>query len=629
VTADSINEALRKPDKSWRRVPRITREAIRFVRIAAPGHLERVWVLQILGGIAAAISVGISATLVRKLLNVDQGRSSLSTLLPAILVLTALGLVGQIASAYHTVNQELVSEQVGAAAVDRILDIVGAVELEAFDDPEFRNRLQIAETQAGFRPWQVVESVSNLTRVLFTVIGVMVALILLSPFTVFLMLVIVAPVGLAIGKRTQVEHEFVKNRSVPERLRHAFIARLNSKEGATDARAHALSGEVRGRITSLQAEILQMKRVARKKQARLIILSNAGGLIIVGLTMAVLAWLFQKGSLSVPTAAAMFFGLLRVQGMIGFAGYSVGMLHEGALFLHDVDAFVAEAKSRSGENEVPVSPGQRLPLRSLRAADVSFRYRGASNDAVDKVSITLRAGSVVALVGENGSGKTTLAKLFAGLFRPTSGELLWDRGDGVGERTVDGGSLGELRGATAIVAQNVQTTAWPITAHEHVAFGDLTRLGDRVAIAEAADRAGAAVFISELTHGWETMLDSGFPKGTDLSGGQWQRLALARAFFRDAPLIILDEPTAALDARAEHDIFERVKELASGRAVLLISHRFSTVRMADSIVVLDHGKIIEEGSHDELMRIDNGRYAEMYTLQANALLRPDESAMLT
>jgi ATP-binding cassette, subfamily B, bacterial len=624
VTADSINEALRKPDKSWRRVPRITREAIRFVRIAAPGHLERVWALQFLGGVAAAVSVGISATLVRKLLNVDQGRSSLSTLLPAILVLTALGLVGQVASAFHTVNQELVSEQVGAAALDRILDIVGAVELEAFDDAEFRNRLQIAETQAGFRPWQVVESVSNLTRALFTVIGVMIALIVLSPLTVLLMLVIVAPIGLAIGKRTQVEHDFVKNRSVPERLRHTFIYRLNSKEGATDARAHALSSEVRRRISAYQSEIMDMKRAARRKQARLIIMSNAGGLIVVGLTMAVLAWLFQRGDLSVPTAAAMFFGLLRVQGTVGFAGYSIGLLHEGALFLHDIEAFVDEAKSRSAGNDLPVVPGERVPLQSLRTDGVSFRYRGASIDAVESVSVTLKAGSVVALVGENGSGKTTLAKVFAGLFRPTSGALLWDGGDGVGERLVSVENLGDLRGATAIVAQNIASTAWPISAHDYVSFGDISR-DDKPAILDAAERAGAAKFVSELEHGWNTLLDSAFPKGTDLSGGQWQRLALARAFFRDAPLIILDEPTAALDARAEHDIFERVKELAAGRAVLLISHRFSTVRMADSIVVLDKGKVVEQGSHDELMTIDGGHYAEMYTLQANALLRPDES----
>lgn len=157
--------------------------------------------------------------------------------------------------------------------------------------------------------------------------------------------------------------------------------------------------------------------------------------------------------------------------------------------------------------------------------------------------------------------------------------------------------------------------------HEHVAFGDVTRLTDHDGVRLAAERAGVAEFVAKLDLGWETILASGFPNGTDLSGGQWQRLAIARAFFRDAPLLIMDEPTAALDAKAEHDVFARVMELARGRAVLLISHRFSTVRMADEIVFFDGGRVVEQGSHDELMRIEGGRYAEMYSLQADALLR--------
>lgn len=625
TVGDPYEQALRKAERGWRRVPRVTREAIAFVRESAPGHLERVWGLQLLNGVASAISVGVTALLARRVLQLDDGGAALSGLLPAVVALVALGLVGQLAAAYHTVNQEVVAEQVGAAALDRILDIVGTVELEAFDDPEFRNRLAVAEAQASFRPWQVVESVSNLTRALFTAVGVLVALIILSPLTVFLMVAVVAPVAVAIGTRTRIEHDFVRGRSVPERLRSAFIWRLNTKEGAADVRAHALSAEIRRRAAALQAEILAMKRVARRKQARLMMLSNAGAMVIVAITIAVLGWLYERGHLSVPTAAAMLFGLLRVQGMVGFAGYSVGLLHEGALFLHDVDEFMADARTRSTGTELAVAADDRAPVRSLCAERVSFRYRGAEVDAVSGVSVELRAGRVVALVGENGSGKTTLAKVFAGLFRPTAGALLWDRGDGAGPRPVTPSDIGDLRGSTAIVTQNVHDTAWPVTVHDHIAFGDVTRLGDRAGVERAAKQAGAAPIIDELPHGWETMLNSSFPSGSDLSGGQWQRIAIARAFFRDAPLIVLDEPTAALDARAEHDMFERVKELAVGRAVLLISHRFSTVRMADEIVVLDHGQVIEQGSHAELMAIDGGRYAEMYSLQAAALLRSEEA----
>ena len=225
---------------------------------------------------------------------------------------------------------------------------------------------------------------------------------------------------------------FVRNRSLQERLPYAFVARLNSKEGAADVRAHALTGEIRLRIGALQTEILDLKRTARRQQARLVFWSNAGG--IVSVTIAVLAWLFDHGHLSVPSAAAMLFGILRVQGMVSFAGYSVGMLHEGALFRHDVDAFVDDARSRSAGMERAVTASARLPVRSLRVEGVSFRYRGAERDALHDVSVTLRAGRVVALVGENGSGKTTLAKVVAGLFRPTAGTLWWDRGVGVRER---------------------------------------------------------------------------------------------------------------------------------------------------------------------------------------------------
>lgn len=304
-----------------------------------------------------------------------------------------------------------------------------------------------------------------------------------------------------------------------------------SKDGATDTQAHAFSSEIRSRIAALQGEVLDMKRVARRRQARLVVASNAGGLVIVGLTIAVLAWLFDRGQLSVPVAAAMLMGLLRVQGMVGFAGYSVGLLHEGALFLHDVDSFVDEARSQSTGAERLVSAADRQPVHFLRAEHLSFRYRNAEVDAVQDVSLELRAGRIVALVGENGSGKTTLAKVFAGLYRPTAGTLLWDRG--AGPLPVTESDLGDLRGATAIVSQNVYETRWPIDANEHVSFGDLTRAHDRDGVVRAAVAAGASEFVSELPHGWNTLLDPGFPEGTDLSGGQWQRLAIARAFFRD------------------------------------------------------------------------------------------------
>jgi ATP-binding cassette, subfamily B, bacterial len=249
---------------------------------------------------------------------------------------------------------------------------------------------------------------------------------------------------------------------------------------------------------------------------------------------------------------------------------------------------------------------------------VSFTYPESDRAAVDRVSLEIRKGEIVALVGENGSGKTTLAKMLAGLYRPEKGRIRWDEVD-LAEVDAD-----ELRRSVAVIFQDFERYLLP--ARENVGLGRKERIEDLEAIVEAAGRADANEFLAGLPEGYETMLGREFSGGFDLSIGQWQRVALARAFFRDAPFVILDEPTASLDARAESNLFDRMRELLHGRSVVLISHRFSSVRSADRIYVLHEGRVVEEGSHAELMERD-GLYAELFTLQARAYVdRPLEPA---
>jgi ATP-binding cassette subfamily B protein len=249
---------------------------------------------------------------------------------------------------------------------------------------------------------------------------------------------------------------------------------------------------------------------------------------------------------------------------------------------------------------------------------VSFAYPTAKESALRDVSLNIRAGEIVALVGENGSGKTTLAKLLAGLYRPASGTITWD---GIDINRVD---AEQLRKSIAAIFQDF--VRFHLRARDNVGLGRVTAIDDLDDIREAARHADADAFLGALPDGYESVLGPEFEGGTDLSVGQWQRVALARAFFRHAPFVILDEPTAALDPRAEHDLFERIRALLADRTVLLISHRFSSVRNADRIYVLESGRVTEAGTHQELMSLQ-AHYAELFQLQAAAYLADTPDAV--
>jgi ATP-binding cassette subfamily B protein len=284
---------------------------------------------------------------------------------------------------------------------------------------------------------------------------------------------------------------------------------------------------------------------------------------------------------------------------------SLAQIIENSLFLDDYYALLALRPEMRTNQGGPLPP---LPIQQLiRFENVTYRYPGSERDALHEVSLDLRAGETVAIVGENGAGKTTLVKLLARLYDPDSGQVSVDGED---VRELDAGAW---RQQIAVIFQDF--IEYYLTVAENIGFGHIEALDDRPRIVAAAQRSGAESVIEQLPQDYGTVLGRWFDQGVQLSGGEWQRLALARAFMRDAPILVLDEPTASLDARAEYEVFRRFRDLTRGKIVLLISHRFSTVRMADRIYVLDEGRVAEAGTHDQLIA-QGGRYAELFHLQA-------------
>jgi ABC-type multidrug transport system fused ATPase/permease subunit len=357
-----------------------------------------------------------------------------------------------------------------------------------------------------------------------------------------------------------------------------------------------------------EAEQARLARYAAK--ASLISRSIAGTTTVV--TYVVLGLLAWHGQIPLATAGTAVFAIGKGTGELTGMIQALNSTVEYGLYLVDLADAIEQAEQARIPDDTPAPLG---PPQLIEARDLTFRYPNKDSPAIDGIDLKIRAGEVVAFVGENGSGKTTLAKLLTGLYLPTEGQLLWD--------DVPLSELNRPAAATHVGLLPQSFEHWPFTARWNIAVGRPDVEHDDEAVLTAARRGGADAVLDELKQGLDTLIASEFFGGVNLSGGQWQKIALARSFLRDAPVLLLDEPTASLDPKAEQKAFEAVMELAEGRTVILITHRMNSVRHADRIIVLDHGRIIEEGTHAQLMRA-HGHYAELYRLQAEAFSLEEE-----
>ncbi|MGH8927193.1 MAG: ABC transporter ATP-binding protein [Acidimicrobiia bacterium] len=586
-----------------RRMPRLIRAAVRIILAAGRREFLLSTTLQFVTATTIGIQLIVGRGALEALLDADRGAASLSTVGPWTALLAGLTAVSLFAAAVQREQQQILGELVGRHMHGEALKVAGRVELTAFEQPEFHNRLQRVQTGLQ-QPMNMVFGLSGLLSALVGVMGVSIALVAIEPLLIPLVLTVLLPAWMAASRRSSAFWRFFWRMTPSDRERHYVGGLLAGRDEAKEVRAFGLGRFLLDRWYRLYEHRLNELRSVARRQLVFTLLSTFVIGLMLGAIILLVAFLASSGRVTLAEAGVAVAGIAVIGARLAGAGYSASSLSEAGFYLDDFQQFLKLAVE-------PPPPTASAPnqFRRITAQGISFTYPSGAHPALSDVHLHIDAGEVVALVGENGSGKSTLAKILAGLYRPSTGRVAWD---GIDIAHVDQTAFSRR---VAVIFQDF--LRYHLSASDNIGLGRFEGADDRSAIAAAAHQAGADTMIEKLPQAYDTLLGPEFLGGVDLSVGQWQRMALARAFFRNAPFVILDEPTASLDARAEHELFERIRGLLRGRTVLLISHRFSSVRTADRIYVMHEGRVVEDGSHRELVA-SGGRYAEMFELQASA-----------
>ncbi|MCX0247888.1 ABC transporter ATP-binding protein [Streptomyces drozdowiczii] len=585
-----------------RRLPRTLAEAARL-----GWHTDHRAVLALLAcqiGSAALTATALAAT-TRVLAAVFTGGDILSSLrdnLTAVVVIAVATSGRYLLDAVARAAAARLAPKAVREADLQVITAATAAELVAYEDPDFEDA-HAAGSDGAEKTGDLILDAQLLTSAAAQMAAAATVVTVLHPVMLPLLVLSVVPCAWGAVRGARIEHAAHHRNLADCRLRNVFRSYTTERNTADEVRAGTMAGFLirQYRIVSGRLEAEQLKAT---RQA-LVVQGVGDALTAVGtvVTWAVLVLLVASGRMELAVAGTAALAVRTSGAALATTVRAGARLFRTSLSLDDWARFLAVAKpwtTRRGTATV-AEDGPQV----ITAEGVSFTYPGANAPALDGIDLDLKRGEVIALVGENGAGKSTLARLLTGLFLPTSGSVRWD---GVDLADAD---PAKVLAQVALVPQDY--TRWPLAARENITLGQRRPEGD-TAVHAAAEAAGADSVIAALPHGLDTSLARSWWGGHDLSGGQWQRVAVARAFHRDAPVLVMDEPTAALDARAEHRIYTRLKALAAGRATVFITHRLANTRLADRIIVLDHGRISETGTYDEL--IDQaGDFFEMLKLQ--------------
>jgi ATP-binding cassette subfamily B protein len=498
----------------------------------------------------------------------------------------------------------LLAEKFSNETSIRLMEHAATLDLEDFEDSELQDRLERARRQASGR-MTLTSQLFGQAQDILTILSFGTGLAIYAPWLIVLLVVALVPAFLGEAHFNARSHALAYSRT-PEQRELDYVRQTGaSVETAKEVKIFGLNRFLIERYRELAAAFYRANRHLAVRRA-----GWGGALTTLGTVgyyaaYAVIIWRTVSGQDSVGDLTFLAGSFRRLRTLL--EGLLIGFSQTAgqALYLDDLFSFFEiqpEIRSPAHPRPFPV------PIREgITFEDVGFRYPGSERWAVRHLGFTLHAGEVLALVGENGAGKTTLVKLLARLYDPDEGRILLDGHD------LREYALEDLRANIGVIFQDF--VRFHLTAADNIAVGRIEARNDRARIVEAAHQGLADEVIERLPLGYDQVIGKRFRKGVDLSGGEWQKVAIARAYMRKAQLLILDEPTAALDARSEFDVFQRFKELTRGRTAVLISHRFSSVRMADRILVLADGTVEAQGTHEELLAA-RGRYAELFELQA-------------
>ncbi len=601
---DDLDAVVNGARQTWRSIVRV----MALVWATSPRLTSSLAVATILQSITPAAQVWLAGRLIDEVVaGIQTGGAPAS--IQAIVVIAIIQLAILLGSSFlqtaGNISQQLLQERMAIHVQLQIMRHAAALDLADFEDAAYYDQLQQAQRESARRPVEMVSGVFGLGRSLVT-FATMVALLLgLSPWVAAAALISPIPAFISGSRYGWWGFQQMRRQSPIRRVMSYLTTLMTTDEYAKEVKLFTAGDYFIDRYERTAEgyyeetrQLLVRRYLAGFGWGSLTTLASSGTFLYVAL-LAVRGQV-TLGALTVFTQAA-----AQVQGAFqGILGGIQGIYEHGLYLSTLYELLEREPKIHAPENPAPV----RRPFRQgIEFRNVSYQYPGREEKALADVSFTIEPGQTVALVGRNGAGKSTIVKLLGRLYDPDEGQILIDGRD---VRDYDPVAL---RREFGVMFQDY--AAYQVSAGENIGVGNVDFADDTEAIAKAAERAGADDVVRKLPEGYDTTLGKQFEGGHQLSGGEWQKIALARAFMRDAQVLILDEPTSALDAQAEHDLFARIKELTAGKMALYISHRFSTVRMADRILFLENGKLVEQGTHEELMDL-GGRYAELFDLQA-------------